>query len=87
MLEFKKLQEEEKPEAFKGLLKGTQRDVIIHCLWVCLILLVSPAYQNEIDALTKRCKSSDNAFLGVYKLLAEAPDPYPLLNSVVVSYL
>ncbi|CAE6431019.1 unnamed protein product [Rhizoctonia solani] len=41
------------------------------------------AYQNEIDALTKRCKSSDNAFLGVYKLLAEAPDPYPLLNSVV----
>lgn len=60
--EFKKLQEEEKPEAFKGLLK---------------------AYQNEIDALTKRCKASDNAFLSVYKLLAEAPDPYPLLNSVV----
>ncbi|KAF8757280.1 CASP C terminal [Rhizoctonia solani] len=60
--DFKKLPEEEKPEAFKGLLK---------------------AYQNEIDALTKRCKSSDNAFLGVYKLLAEAPDPYPLLNSVV----
>ncbi|CAE6518014.1 unnamed protein product [Rhizoctonia solani] len=60
--EFKKLPEEEKPEAFKGLLK---------------------AYQNEIDSLTKRCKSSDSAFLGVYKLLAEAPDPYPLLNSVV----
>ncbi|CAE6403371.1 unnamed protein product, partial [Rhizoctonia solani] len=60
--EFKKLPEEEKLEALKGLLK---------------------AYQNEIDALTKRCKSSDNAFLGVYKLLAEAPDPYPLLNSVV----
>ncbi|KAG9127497.1 hypothetical protein FRC07_013035 [Ceratobasidium sp. 392] len=60
--EFKKLPEEEKPEAFKGLLK---------------------AYQNEIDFLTKRCKASDNAFLGVYKLLAEAPDPYPLLNSVV----
>ncbi|KAG8720332.1 hypothetical protein FRC08_000560 [Ceratobasidium sp. 394] len=60
--EFKKLPEEEKSEAFKGLLK---------------------AYQNEIDALTKRCKASDNAFLGVYKLLAEAPDPHPLLNSVV----
>ncbi|CEL60960.1 Protein CASP OS=Saccharomyces cerevisiae (strain ATCC 204508 / S288c) GN=COY1 PE=1 SV=2 [Rhizoctonia solani AG-1 IB] len=60
--EFKKLPEEDKLEALKGLLK---------------------AYQNEIDALTKRCKSSDNAFLGVYKLLAEAPDPYPLLNSVV----
>ncbi|CAE7146035.1 unnamed protein product [Rhizoctonia solani] len=60
--EFKKLPEEEKTEAFKGLLK---------------------AYQNEIDTLTKRCKSSDSAFLGIYKLLAEAPDPYPLLNSVV----
>jgi len=60
--DFKKLPEDEKPEAFKGLLK---------------------AYQNEIDSLTKRCKASDNAFLGVYKLLAEAPDPYPLLNSVV----
>ncbi|KAF8608787.1 hypothetical protein BDV93DRAFT_518842 [Ceratobasidium sp. AG-I] len=60
--DFKKLPEDEKPEAFKGLLK---------------------AYQNEIDTLTKRCKASDNAFLGVYKLLAEAPDPYPLLNSVV----
>ncbi|KAG8711960.1 hypothetical protein FRC12_009099 [Ceratobasidium sp. 428] len=60
--EFKKLSDDEKPEASKGLLK---------------------AYQNEIDSLTKRCKASDNAFLGVYKLLAEAPDPYPLLNSVV----
>ncbi|KAH7339558.1 CASP C terminal-domain-containing protein [Rhizoctonia solani] len=60
--EFKKLADEEKPEAIKGLLK---------------------AYQNEIDSLTKRCKASDSAFLGIYKLLAEAPDPYPLLNSVV----
>ncbi|KAF7428227.1 hypothetical protein PC9H_007448 [Pleurotus ostreatus] len=41
------------------------------------------AYQTEIDSLTKRCKSSENAFLNVYKLLAEAPDPYPLLEAAV----
>lgn len=40
---------------------------------------------SEIDALTKRCKASENAFLGVYKLLADAPDPYPLLEAAVVS--
>ncbi|KAF8307009.1 hypothetical protein DL93DRAFT_2119954 [Clavulina sp. PMI_390] len=60
--DFKKLPEEEKPNAFKGLLK---------------------AYQTEIDALTKRSKASENAFLGVYKLLADAPDPYPLLEAAV----
>ena len=32
-------------------------------------------YQEEIDTLTKRSKFSDSAFLGVYKFLAEAPDP------------
>jgi hypothetical protein len=32
-------------------------------------------YQEEIDTLTKRSKFSDNAFLGVYRFLAEAPDP------------
>lgn len=39
---------------------------------------------SEIDALTKRSKASENAFLGVYKLLADAPDPYPLLEAAVV---
>ena len=42
------------------------------------------AYQSEIDALTKRSKVSENAFLSVYKVLAEAPDPYPLLEVAVV---
>ncbi len=42
------------------------------------------AYQTEIDNLTKRSKTSDNAFLHAYKLLAEAPDPYPLLEVAVV---
>ncbi|KAJ7647139.1 CASP C terminal-domain-containing protein [Roridomyces roridus] len=41
------------------------------------------AYQSEIDSLTKRSKTSENAFLDVYKVLAEAPDPYPLLEAAV----
>ncbi|EJD42675.1 hypothetical protein AURDEDRAFT_145653 [Auricularia subglabra TFB-10046 SS5] len=60
--EFKKLPENEKLDAFKGLLKS---------------------YQTEIDSLTRRSKTSENAFLSVYKILAEAPDPYPLLDVAV----
>ncbi|CAL1706846.1 unnamed protein product [Somion occarium] len=41
------------------------------------------AYQTEIDNLTKRSKSAENAFLSVYKVFAEAPDPYPLLEAAV----
>ncbi|KAG8983624.1 hypothetical protein FRB90_005867, partial [Tulasnella sp. 427] len=41
------------------------------------------AYQTEIDNLTRRCKASETAFLHVYKLLAEAPDPFPLLDAAV----
>ncbi|KAI5890717.1 uncharacterized protein SCHCODRAFT_02352021 [Schizophyllum commune H4-8] len=41
------------------------------------------AYQTEIDNLTKRSKTAENAFLNVYKVLAEAPDPYPLLEAAV----
>lgn len=46
-----------------------------------------PAYQTEIDSLTKRSKTAENAFLNMYKVLAEAPDPYPLLEAAVVSHL
>ncbi|KIM91916.1 hypothetical protein PILCRDRAFT_57062 [Piloderma croceum F 1598] len=60
--EFKKIPDEDKVSAFKGLLK---------------------AYQTEIDSLTKRSKTSENAFLNIYKVLAEAPDPYPLLEAAV----
>ncbi|EIN11891.1 hypothetical protein PUNSTDRAFT_99194 [Punctularia strigosozonata HHB-11173 SS5] len=60
--EFKKIPDEEKATAIKGLLK---------------------AYQQEVDALTKRAKSAESAFLNVYKVLAEAPDPYPLLEVAV----
>lgn len=45
------------------------------------------AYQTEIDNLTKRSKTAENAFLNVYKVLAEAPDPYPLLEAAIVSIL
>lgn len=41
------------------------------------------AYQGEIDALTRRSKTSETSFLNVYKLLSDAPDPYPLLDAAV----
>ncbi|BGP56100.1 hypothetical protein JCM8202v2_003711 [Rhodotorula sphaerocarpa] len=41
------------------------------------------AYQTEIDNLTRRSKVAESAFLNVYKLLAEAPDPFPLLDAAV----
>ncbi|KAF9237995.1 hypothetical protein BU15DRAFT_48129, partial [Melanogaster broomeanus] len=41
------------------------------------------AYQQEIDNLTKRSKTVESAFLNIYKVLAEAPDPYPLLEAAL----
>ncbi|KAI9097152.1 CASP C terminal-domain-containing protein [Phlyctochytrium arcticum] len=38
-------------------------------------------YQSEIDAITRRSKTAENAFLDLYKMLAEAPDPALLLNA------
>jgi homeobox protein cut-like len=40
-----------------------------------------------IDALTNRGKTAETAFLSVYKLLAEAPDPYPILEATVAELL
>ena len=82
MAEFKKISDEEKLTAFKGLLKGAPLSRRISTLWLTLQYV---AYQTEIDNLTKRSKSAENAFLNVYKVLAEAPDPYPLLEAAVVS--
>ncbi|KAK9455489.1 CASP C terminal-domain-containing protein [Dipodascopsis uninucleata] len=45
------------------------------------------AYQTEIDNLTKRGKSAESAFLNMYRVLAEAPDPYPLLEATLESIL
>lgn len=41
------------------------------------------AYQQEIDSLTRRSQRSESTFLSVYKLLSEAPDPYPLLEAAI----
>ncbi|KAJ3211339.1 hypothetical protein HDU82_006109 [Entophlyctis luteolus] len=40
------------------------------------------AYQQEIDAISKRSKTAEQSFLSLYKHLAEAPDPAPILDSV-----
>ncbi|CAO3635894.1 unnamed protein product [Cunninghamella echinulata] len=40
-------------------------------------------YQFEIDNITRRTKYAENAFLTVYKLLADAPDPIPLFDAAV----
>ena len=53
----------------------------------CLLTsAIAIAYQTEIDNLTKLSKTAENAFLNVYKVLAEAPDPYPLLEAAVVRH-
>eukprot|EP00850_Spirogloea_muscicola_P007096 SM000035S13076 [mRNA] locus=s35:366854:370553:+ [translate_table: standard] len=41
------------------------------------------SYQAEIDALTKRAKHAETAYLGVYQLLYDAPDAVPILRSFV----
>ncbi|KAJ8102900.1 CASP C terminal-domain-containing protein [Lipomyces tetrasporus] len=45
------------------------------------------SYQTEIDKLTKRGKVAENAFLNTYRALAEAPDPFPLLEATLDSLL
>ena len=42
------------------------------------------AYQTEIDKLTKRSKFAESSFLDAYKLLADAPDPAPMLAAAIV---
>ena len=78
--EFKKIPDSDKPNEFKNLLKCTYDP----CPAPRPGLPFHSAYQTEIDNLTKRCKGCENAFLNVYKVLAEAPDPYPLLETAVV---
>lgn len=51
-----------------------------------ILLFLHTAYQTEIDNLTKRSKSAESAFLNLYKVLADAPDPYPLLEVAVVRF-
>lgn len=44
-------------------------------------------YQNEIDSLTNKKKAVENNFFGIYRVLAEAPDPRPLLELSVDTVL
>lgn len=92
LTEFKKVADDEKGPAFKTLLKGPASLCSPHLDFRMNGMLTqlgghsSAAYQSEIDNLTRRSKVAESAFLSVYKLLAEAPDPYPLLDAAVVSY-
>uniref|UniRef100_A0A667YBM8 Cut-like homeobox 1b n=1 Tax=Myripristis murdjan TaxID=586833 RepID=A0A667YBM8_9TELE len=38
------------------------------------------SFQGEIDALSKRSKEAEAAFLNVYKKLIDVPDPVPVLE-------
>lgn len=44
------------------------------------VKLLLKLYQNEIDVLTTKLKKVEGFFFGFYRLLAEAPDPRPLLE-------
>jgi len=43
---------------------------------------VLKAYQSEVDHQTKRATFAENAFLSLYKLLYDAPDPVSYLEQV-----
>ena len=40
------------------------------------------AFQNEVDALSRRSKSSEKAFFDIYKQMVEVADPTPILDQV-----
>ena len=37
-------------------------------------------FQSEVDALSKRAKAAETAFLSIYKKIIELPDPLPALE-------
>ena len=42
------------------------------------------AYQSEVNELTRRSKAAEAAFLQLYRLLLDAPDPFPLLSDAAL---
>ena len=48
-----------------------------------MVTEVLKAYQEEIDQLSKRSKFSEAAFYGIYKSIADAPDPGASLDGLV----
>lgn len=39
-------------------------------------------FQSEIDALARRCKSTETTCVDLFKLLTNVPDPFPVIESV-----
>jgi homeobox protein cut-like len=76
-------------QCFQGLVKVCVSAASISTIHLSSIFGIprDTAYQTEIDNLTKRSKSAESAFLNLYKVLADAPDPYPLLEAAVVRFL
>lgn len=50
-------------------------------------LICDKAYQTFIDLLTNHGKTTSTAFLQLYSIISEAPDPYPLLEASVDALL
>jgi len=44
------------------------------------------AFQNEVDSLSRRSKTSEKAFFDIYKQLVDVADPTPILDQVSVQY-
>ena len=42
------------------------------------------AFQNEVDSLSRRSKTSEKAFFDIYKQLVDVADPTPILDQVSV---
>jgi homeobox protein cut-like len=47
------------------------------------------AFQNEVDSLSRRSKTSEKAFFDIYKQLVDVADPTPILDqvSIQINYL
>ncbi|KAH0279730.1 hypothetical protein KCU91_g1531, partial [Aureobasidium melanogenum] len=45
------------------------------------------SYQSFIDLISNQSKSTQSAFLQIYSPLSEAPDPYPLLEASIDSFV
>ena len=41
---------------------------------------IKKLFQSEVDALSKRAKAAETAFLSIYKKIIELPDPLPALE-------
>jgi len=60
---------------------GNDRNTVVENL-TSQCRTVVKSYQEEIDKLTRRCKSSDSNFLNLYQSIYELPDPAVILRPV-----